>query len=313
MFRYQTKQNEHIGTIVQPKLRIGQPDDKYELEAESVADKVMNIKQSEAIQMQPIEGTGKLMQSNSNNSDDLVSLGTDQQPSFLRGGGQSLTPRTNHFMSKAFATDFSNVQIHTNSKAVQMNEQLGARAFAHGSDIYFNNNQFNPDTSDGKHLLAHELTHVVQQKGKENGERAPEYLNEFSNQHQGDYSNSISKESLNVIRCMGRAADPIVEYPDYFGRYSIEAMDDINRITSSLSDLGPFIVISTIVTLGTSDPIETLATGSYDISPQAKALSVLPIIRNNRVRQVIELLIVMHGNDLNSQENVFWNRVLEKL
>ncbi len=66
-------------------------------------------------------------------------------------------------MSNSFGVDFSHVNVHTNNEAVGMNRELGAQAFTHGSDIYFNSGKYNPETSTGKHLLAHELTHVVQQ------------------------------------------------------------------------------------------------------------------------------------------------------
>ena len=67
-------------------------------------------------------------------------------------------------MEGAFGTDFSNVNIHTNADAVQMNQELRAHAFAHGNDLYFNKGKYQPETSAGQHLLAHELTHVVQQR-----------------------------------------------------------------------------------------------------------------------------------------------------
>ena len=67
-------------------------------------------------------------------------------------------------MSNAFGSDFSNVRMHTNSKAQQMNQGMNARAFTHGSDIYFNRGQYQPGSSAGKKLLGHELTHVVQQR-----------------------------------------------------------------------------------------------------------------------------------------------------
>ncbi|MEO6669741.1 MAG: DUF4157 domain-containing protein [Ferruginibacter sp.] len=66
-------------------------------------------------------------------------------------------------MENAFSTDFSHVRIHTGSTAAEMNKEVNAKAFTYGSDIYFNSNQFSPETNSGKHLLAHELTHVVQQ------------------------------------------------------------------------------------------------------------------------------------------------------
>ena len=71
-------------------------------------------------------------------------------------------------MSNAFGTDFSSVRVHTGSNAVQMNQGLNARAFTHGSDVYFNKGEYSPNSSNGKSLLAHELTHVVQQGGARN-------------------------------------------------------------------------------------------------------------------------------------------------
>jgi hypothetical protein len=79
------------------------------------------------------------------------------------GKGSSLPPSTLAEMQTGFGENFSGVNIHTDSEAVNMNRELGAQAFTHGSDIYFNTGKFNPDSRDGKHLLAHELTHVVQQ------------------------------------------------------------------------------------------------------------------------------------------------------
>ncbi|MDI9310934.1 MAG: DUF4157 domain-containing protein [Limnohabitans sp.] len=80
-----------------------------------------------------------------------------------KGGGSPLSESTKTEMESGFGTDFSNVKVHTDSNAVQMNKELGSQAFANGSDIYFNEGKYNPQSTDGKHLLAHELTHTVQQ------------------------------------------------------------------------------------------------------------------------------------------------------
>ena len=66
-------------------------------------------------------------------------------------------------MESRFNADFSGVRVHTDASAVQMNAQISAQAFTHGNDIYFNSGKYNPDTGSGKHLLAHELTHTIQQ------------------------------------------------------------------------------------------------------------------------------------------------------
>ena len=80
-----------------------------------------------------------------------------------RGQGQALPGSVNQEISSKIGADFSIVRVHTDSSAVQMSRGLGARAFTHGNDIYFNSGQYDPGSKAGKHLLAHELTHTVQQ------------------------------------------------------------------------------------------------------------------------------------------------------
>ncbi|MGC9354332.1 MAG: DUF4157 domain-containing protein, partial [Mariniphaga sp.] len=80
-----------------------------------------------------------------------------------KGSGSPLPSGVRSRMESGFGTDFSNVRIHTGSGAAQMSRQIGAQAFTHGSDIYFNEGKFNPASQSGQHLIAHELTHTVQQ------------------------------------------------------------------------------------------------------------------------------------------------------
>jgi hypothetical protein len=82
-----------------------------------------------------------------------------------KGMGHPLPPHVQDFMESRFGTDFSGVKVHTDFKAVQLSRELNAKAFTHGSDIYFNQGKFDPGTNEGKRLMAHELTHVVQQGG----------------------------------------------------------------------------------------------------------------------------------------------------
>ncbi|MEL6813162.1 MAG: DUF4157 domain-containing protein, partial [Bacteroidota bacterium] len=80
------------------------------------------------------------------------------------GTGQKLDISAQNMMEDRMGADFSEVKVHTDSNAVEMNRQLGAKAFTHGAHIYFNQGEYNPGSQEGKHLLAHELTHVVQQR-----------------------------------------------------------------------------------------------------------------------------------------------------
>ena len=221
--------NSASGTAIQPKLTIGQPNDKYEKEADSMADAVVNNtattpaiqnKEISAIQRttlatpqedeklgtaeQRMEGDKLIqekpeiqrmenpeeemvskkegeeeegmihkmdeeeegaVQTKSNTSNQTASSGLSQQLKSKTGRGRSLSKNTKGEMESSFGTDFSDVTIHTDTDAVKMNKELGAQAFTHGKDVYFNSGKYNPESSEGKRLLAHELTHVVQQNG----------------------------------------------------------------------------------------------------------------------------------------------------
>ena len=80
-------------------------------------------------------------------------------------GGQQMDKKTKTEMESSFGADFSNVKIHNDDQAAQMSQEIGAQAFTHGNDIYFNKGKYTPNSNEGKHLLAHELTHTIQQKG----------------------------------------------------------------------------------------------------------------------------------------------------
>ncbi len=80
-----------------------------------------------------------------------------------KGGGTPLQADVRPQMEYGFGADFGSVRIHTDSKATELNREINARAFTHGTDIYFNSGQYDPASTQGKKLLAHELTHVVQQ------------------------------------------------------------------------------------------------------------------------------------------------------
>ena len=82
-----------------------------------------------------------------------------------RGAGQGLDHHTQRQMESAFGANFGSVRIHTDSRADNLNRALSARAFTTGSDVFFRQGEYSPGTSTGRELLAHELTHVMQQTG----------------------------------------------------------------------------------------------------------------------------------------------------
>ena len=80
-----------------------------------------------------------------------------------RGHGHTLSSETRKPMERAFGSSFDNVHIHADPEADQMSRSMQARAFTVGSDIYFRQDAYRPQTTSGQKLLAHELTHVIQQ------------------------------------------------------------------------------------------------------------------------------------------------------
>lgn len=83
----------------------------------------------------------------------------------IRGGGQALPKSVRNYFEPRFRTDFSQVKVHTDSHASRLARSVNAKAFTSGKDIVFNAGQFSPNSQTGKSLIAHELTHVVQQTG----------------------------------------------------------------------------------------------------------------------------------------------------
>ncbi|UCV17573.1 eCIS core domain-containing protein [Ferribacterium limneticum] len=81
----------------------------------------------------------------------------------LRSGGEALPDEVREHFESSFGHSFSQVRIHTDGLAARSARAVGARAFTVGSDIVFNSSEFQPNSPSGRHLIAHELTHVVQQ------------------------------------------------------------------------------------------------------------------------------------------------------
>ncbi len=88
----------------------------------------------------------------------------EQKINAKRGSGRPLEPHIKSQMTDSFGYDFSEVRIHADKEAAELCASLNAQAFAIGNDIFFNEGKFDPESDTGKELLAHELTHVVQQR-----------------------------------------------------------------------------------------------------------------------------------------------------
>ena len=146
--------------LAQQKLKMGQQDDQYEREADAIADKVVRGNPKDfplAKQITPLDGA------NSESGFQTVPASVEKQINASKGGGVPLPEHTRVQMEEAFGVDFSGVRIHTNRQGIEINNVLNSKAFTYQGNIYFNhlNNKFN--TFEEQKLVAHELTHTLQQ------------------------------------------------------------------------------------------------------------------------------------------------------
>jgi hypothetical protein len=95
----------------------------------------------------------------------LVDSDTESRIQRARGHGKPLDRDVRRSMEQGFGADFSDVNVHAGPEAHDLNSRVQAKAFTTGNDIFFQRGNYNPSTTDGQELLAHELTHVVQQGG----------------------------------------------------------------------------------------------------------------------------------------------------
>src|SRR5829696_4484536 len=162
---------------VQAKLMVNTPDDIYEQEATRLADQVMRMPEPQLQRACPYgrecpkcqaEHLGQvhpLLQTRRVQAHDP---GKTAAPPIvhrvLHSSGQSLDSATRAFFEPRFGHDFSHVRIHTDAKAAESAAAVGARAYTVGRDIVFGAGLFSPNSRSGQELLAHELTHVAQQR-----------------------------------------------------------------------------------------------------------------------------------------------------
>jgi len=197
---------------LQAKLRIGQPGDVYEHEADRVADAVMRMpapqkvsinnsriqrasttfeenelkrqpieeeEEEEKLQKKPIEEEEekklqrqpaeeeeeekKFQAKNVSVSNPVVDSVIENQIQYMKGGGRSLSQGERAFFEPRLGYDFSDVRVHEDAKASEAARGVNARAFTIGKDVVFNAGEYSPDNQKSQKLMAHELTHVIQQ------------------------------------------------------------------------------------------------------------------------------------------------------
>ena len=197
--------NQALGQlIIQRKMTVGPVGDKYEQEADAVAKQVFSKlhttpnspaataqrqEDEQELQMKPLPNISSLQRQEEEElqlkplvqrqeeeeelqakGDPMLTGGelsgdVESSVQSAKSGGQPMSDNIRAPMEQAFNADFSGVKVHTGSQPDSLNRSLSARAFTSGQDVFFRQGEYNPGNSGGQELLAHELTHVVQQNG----------------------------------------------------------------------------------------------------------------------------------------------------
>jgi hypothetical protein len=155
---------------LQAKPLVQRAEEEEQLQAKSL---VQRAEEEEQLQAKPLvqraeeeeQLQAKSVQRQADGSFD-AGPGLEDRLAANKGGGSALPGSVRDFMEPRFGTDFSGVRVHTGAESMQMNRELKSQAFTHGQDIYMGADRYNPSSESGKQLLAHELTHVIQQSGR---------------------------------------------------------------------------------------------------------------------------------------------------
>jgi hypothetical protein len=164
------EEEEEVQT--KPLIQRAGPEEEEEVQAKPLVQRA-GPEEEEEVQTKPLVQRAspeeeEEVQTKSTGGDGSFAAGehVEQRLSSLQGGGSPLPNSVREHMEPRFGADFGSVRVHADSEAGQLNDDLQARAFTHGNDIYMGSGASAPGSTDGDRLLAHELTHVIQQSGR---------------------------------------------------------------------------------------------------------------------------------------------------
>ncbi len=253
------------------------------------------------------------------------------------GQGHALDGSTKSRMQSALGADLSGVRVHTDSEAAQLARQQGAHAFTVGEDIAFDTGNYKPGTPLGDALLAHELAHVVQQSHPteastpaRRGSATYGALEREADSAALGFIGSLGSGLRSAVRSVASAAHQVrpamraglsiqmascfssrrtINPPPFLGPHSRETFEIIRHRLETADILEDMLIAGPLIILLTSSPLETAAAGGYPLEQQVQAVQAVDVILRSRVQQDIDLLLVMHGNDLTEEERLYWEKL----
>jgi hypothetical protein len=235
---------------LQTKLAVNQPGDVYEQEADRVAQEVTSGSAPPAVQRKAAGESGPATAPPAVNE-------------ALGSSGQPLDPATRASLEPRFGRSFEDVRVHTGERATEATGSIEARAFTVGRDVVFGAGQYAPGTQTGRTLLAHELTHVVQQRGEPSGvvQRA-------------GWSDAAAPASPNA------------------GRTSVGKM--LRIPISGLKEGNQDVSVSSETKEAAADPAKPGETSD----PRGRAIVIVPASMTSSPPEKVEVLLHLHGHNV---------------
>ena len=156
--KIQKKEDDKLQKAAMPEEKIQKKEDK--LQKAVMPEEKIQKKEDDKLQKAP--ATEEKLQ---RKGDGTPAVGASTQAAITSktSGGQPLSADVRSYMEPRFNADFSNVRVHNDPESASLSNQLSARAFTHQNHVFFSQDQYQPGTGEGKQLLAHELTHTIQQ------------------------------------------------------------------------------------------------------------------------------------------------------
>ncbi len=281
----------------QAKLAVNTPGDAHEQEADAMADKVMRMKDTSGNPnnfFKPDADIQRKQPEHIQRKEDADG-GLDNYVGSLGSSGQPMSENSKSFFEPRFGQDFSGVKIHTDENAAKSAQSINALAYTSGNNIVFNSGQYSPESDSGKKLMAHELTHVVQQGGaqqrvstKSNSNTV--YRKDGWTDANSKYGKNINAAAVNIDKdgkVSQNTASTVIRIP-------LEGIKEGNQdssMTQQVTKTDPDTKKQTVVT-------QRVPTGEDAIG---KAIVVLPVALDPA--KPVEVLVHLHGYNIGYRES----------
>ncbi|MCP4373218.1 MAG: DUF4157 domain-containing protein [Deltaproteobacteria bacterium] len=238
--------------------------DEDEVQAKSTIQREANEEEvsAQAKLIQRQEDEEELQTKNTSNNTPVVRSSTESVINTNKGGGQSLPKESQSFFESAFNHDFSQVRVHDGEQANQAAKSLNAQAFTKGNDIFFGAGYYQPGSSRGKKLLAHELTHTIHQNsGKVAGKQldSPGMKAQRAESEAEDTAARAERAIRSLLKDPSKSSIKIKQELRQMGRTALELA--IEAIVPDMSEASRKGLVSSLVRVQPAEQMAKKQTG----------------------------------------------------